>query len=140
MIRLSRAFLEYFHILRERRSYLILLLLDGDRWLTWLKFRKLPGSNSDWNPLLLTVALAGWTICYNFYSHFSQEKSLKSVVTIAQLALIAYRSGVCLLYSSTGILKWFKRASEIIRLSPSQITVGFLKKTRKMTRYAHYIL
>lgn len=75
MLRLSKAFLEYFHLLREGISYLIMLLLDGDRLLTWLEVRKIPGSNCNWNSFPLIVVLSCWTICYNLHSPFSQEKS-----------------------------------------------------------------
>lgn len=131
MLRQSRAFLEYFHILREEILF-GRALLDCDRLLTWLEVRKIPGLNCDWNSFPLIVALRSWTICYNLYSPFSQDNSLKLVVTIAQLGLIPYGSSGCLLYSYTGILKWLKRDSVIIRLGPSQITIGRLKGTKRI--------
>lgn len=40
MVRLSRAFLEYFNILREEISYLIMLLLDGEQATYWIGSQK----------------------------------------------------------------------------------------------------
>lgn len=133
----------------QRRNFLIMLLLSGDRLLTWWQIRNIPVSNCDLNSFPLIVALASWTIWYNLYSpFFLQEKSLKSI-TIAQLEMVTYRSRDCLLYFYTDILKWFNRVSVIIRFNPSQIKTGCLEGTKmicsflftiKLKKTLHFIL
>lgn len=82
MLRPSRAFLEYFYLLKEGINNLIMHLLDSDRLLSCLEIKGLSGSNHN------CIFPTKWCATKLLYSLFSWDNP--KPVTMAQLGLIPY--------------------------------------------------